>query len=186
MLGISIKTLNHKPMQKDSRTISVRVPADIADLLDDESTSIGTSVNTLITQVLKKHTQWGRFERELDILHISKQSAKKLFSSLSEGEVKALAGSSCKTMLMDIVLFVKGQLNKENLLEIISILLSANNTSFRHIKTSTTEKFIIKHKLGKNYSLYLSTTISLLFSEINVDVRQMDIDHEDLILEIDL
>ncbi len=170
----------------NTKTISVRVSTEIANSLDDESASIGINVNTLITQVLKKHTQWERFERELDILHISKQSAKKLFSSLSEGEVKALAGSSCKAMLMDIVLFVKGQLNKENLLEIISILLSANNTSFRHIKTSTTEKFIIKHNLGKNYSLYLGTTISLLFSEINVSVQQVDLNREDLILEIDL
>ena len=170
----------------NTKTISVRVSTEIANSLDDESASIGTSVNTLITQVLKKHTQWGRFERELDILHISKQSVKKLFSSLSEGEVKALAGSSCKTMLTDIVLFVKGQLNKENLLEIISMFLSVNNTSFRRIKISTTEKFIIKHNLGKNYSLYLGTTISLLFSEINVSVQQVDLNHEDLILEIGL
>ena len=173
-------------MRKDTRTISVRVTTDIANLLDDESTSIGTSVNTLISQVLKKHTQWGRFERELDILHISKQSAKELFSSMSTDDLKTLADSSCKNMLIDMILFIKGQLNKENILEIISIFLSVNNTSFRHIKSSTTEKFIIKHQLGKNYSLYLSTTISLLFSEIGVDVQQTDINHEDLILEISL
>ena len=173
-------------MRKDTRTISVRVSADIANSLDDESTSIGTSVNNLITQVLKKHTQWGRFERELDILHISKQSAKVLFSSMSADDLKTLANSSCKNMLMDLILFIKGQFNKENLLEIISIFLSANNTSFRHIKSSTAEKFIIKHQLGKNYSLYLSTTIGLLFSEIGVDMRQADINNEDLILEISL
>ena len=170
----------------NTKTISVRVSAEIANSLDDESGSSGISVNTLITQVLKKHTQWGRFERELDILHITKQSAKKLFSSLSEDEVKTLAGHSCKTMLMDMVLFIKGQLSKENLLEVISILLAANNTSFRHIKTPTTEKFIIKHQLGKNYSIYLSTTISLLFSEINVGTQQVGLNHEGLILEIDL
>ena len=173
-------------MRKDTRTISVRVSTDIANLLDDESTSSGTSVNTLITQVLKKHTQWGRFERELDVLHISKQSAKELFSSMSADDLKTLADSSCKNMFMDMVLFIKGQFNKENMLEVISIFLSVNNTSFRHIKSSTAEKFIIKHQLGKNYSLYLSTTISLLFSEIGVDVRLTDINHEDLILEIDL
>ena len=173
-------------MRKDTRTISVRVSTDIANSLDDESTSIGTSVNTLITQVLKKHTQWGRFERELDVLHISKQSAKELFSSMSTEDLKTLADSSCKNMFMDMVLFIKGQFNKENMLEVIFIFLSVNNTSFRHIKSSTAEKFIIKHQLGKNYSLYLSTTIGLLFSEIGVDMLQTDINHSNLIFEISL
>lgn len=173
-------------MEKSAKTVSVRIPMEINNALDDESKSIGVSLNTLINQVLTKHAQWGRFEKELGIFHMSKEAAKRLFSTMSKEEVIALASSSCRAMLKELTLFIRGQLNIENLIDVISIWLTANNTSFRHIKTSTLESYIIKHELGKNYSIYLSTTTQMLFSEINVKIREIGINERGLVLEIEL
>lgn len=173
-------------MGKNAKTVSVRIPIEISIALDDESKSIGVSLNTLINQVIIKHAQWERFEKELGILHLSKESAKRLFSTLSKEEVITLASSSCKAMLKELTLFIKGQLNIENLIDVISIWLTANNTSFRHIKTSTLERFIIKHELGKNYSTYLGATIQMLFSEINKEICEISINERGLIFEIEL
>ena len=172
-------------MEKKTKTVSVRVSIEIGNLLEDESKSNGVSINTLINQVLIKHAQWGRFEKELGILHMSKQSAKKLFSAIGEDEVKTLAATSCKSMLRDMVLFIKGRVDTNNLLETISIWLSANNTSFRHIKMQTIDRYIIKHDLGRNYSLYLSTTIDLLFNEIDKKIKEVIMREQDLIFEIE-
>ena len=172
-------------MGKKTKTVSVRVSDDLGNLLEDESKSNGVSINTLINQVLIKHTQWERFERELGILHISKQTVKRLFSVVSEDEIKTLAATSCKSMLRDMVLFIKGQVDVNNLLETISIWLSANNISFRHIKIQTIDRYIIKHDLGRNYSLYLSTTIDLLFNEIDKKIKEVIIREHDLIFEIE-
>ncbi|MCH7559983.1 MAG: hypothetical protein IIC67_01205 [Thaumarchaeota archaeon] len=172
-------------MEKKTKTVSVRVSIEIGDLLEDESKSNGVSINTLINQVLIKHTQWGKFEKELGILHMSKQTVKKLFSIIGEDSVKTLAASSCKSMLRDMVLFIKGQVDADNLLETISIWLSANNISFRHIKMQTVDRYIIKHDLGRNYSLYLSTTVDLLFNEIDKKIKEVIIREQDLIFEIE-
>src|SRR3970282_86145 len=71
-----------------------------------------------------------------------------------------------------------------NILETFDLWLSASHIHFRRVNADDTEKYIIKHDLGKKYSLYLHTAFNTVLSEIECSTTNTKIGDQNLVFEI--
>ena len=85
--------------------------------------------------------------------------------------------------MKDAVTYIYGVFNYQNLMQVIDKWLHASNIPFRHI-SGNNDKFIIRHELGKNYTIYLNAVISSLLQELNYAVRNTELSDYSLKFEI--
>lgn len=117
-------------------------------------------------------------------MFLTKPTFRALLSNIGDNQIKILASSSCRSAFRDAALFIKGELTIDSLIGVLDLWLTASNVSFRHVKAENGEKYIIQHELGKKYSLYLSTAVSAILSEVGHIVKNETATDQNLIFEI--
>ena len=60
----------------DSSVITSRVKDDVKRKLENECELKNLTLNTLVSQILSRHTDWGRFANEAGFVYLTKEDAK--------------------------------------------------------------------------------------------------------------
>ena len=170
---------NHK-----SSIISVRVDEDVKQKLSVENEMNNVTMNTLISQILSKHVKWDCFAEDIGFVFLTKPSLKSIFEEIDEESIKRIALSTCRYAIRDAFIFIKGELNITNFLEVIDLWLNASHVLFRHITTESDDKYIIQHELGKKFSIYIVTIINAILNEMKFKATNQKIDEQSVIFTI--
>ena len=72
--------------------------------------------------------------------------------------------------IRDAVLFLKGDMNIESMLEAFDLWFEASHIPFRHIKNHKTDRYVVQHGLGKKWSIYITAVVNSLLNEIEYKV----------------
>ena len=87
--------------------------------------------------------------------------------------------------MKDAILFSKGNFTFENFLSVLDMWLDSSNISYRHISTDDFDRYIIKHGLGNNFSMFLNSLIEKTLHELNIPLTDIDYNSEHISFEID-
>ena len=87
--------------------------------------------------------------------------------------------------LKDAILFSKGKFTFENFLSVFDMWLDSSNISYRHISTNGFDRYIIKHGLGNNFSMFLNSLIEKTLYELNISLTDVDYNPEHISFEMD-
>jgi len=168
-----------------SSVISFRIDSKIKTALETECDLENVSVNQTLNKLVQKHLTWDKFSKEIGLIFISKSIFRNILIKLTDAEIKVLATTICRGTLRDATIFMKGDLNCKNFIEIVDMWLTNSHIPFRKmVLENENTKYIIQHELGTKYSTYLFTAIATLLSELGYSTKNNQSDDKTLTFEI--
>ncbi|WP_268543876.1 hypothetical protein [Candidatus Nitrosotenuis cloacae] len=151
---------------KKSDTISFRLDNLVLEKLRKESEKQGLSLNVLVNQILKRYMEWDVFESKVGMIPVARPVLDSLFKKLSEKEVIDIAKKVGGEIVKDIATFMKGTMNLESFMSWFETRMNMSGFDMNHDVKNDTHTYIIKHDLGKNWSLYHKTVLELIFRNV--------------------
>ena len=171
-----------------TRSITFRLESSIIEELQTEAEYRETSLNVLINQILRRYSNWERYENKMGMIPIPKI----LLSSILDETIKIGKEngiedvSSFRNTLMrdlsqiafiflkDSVLLIKKNYNLISALEVLEQYLKVVGINSDHrIEHDGKHTYVIQHKLGENWSLFIKEFLILIFEnlgKVKVDI----------------
>lgn len=159
---------NNNPTDSSVRktvTMTFRIDESIMNKLRNESEQREVSLNTLVNQILKRFVEWGVFENKVGIIPMPKPIVVELFENMSEDEIIDMAKRVGKNVVKDIALFMKHEINVDSFLEWFETRMKVSSLEISH-KKNNQHSYIMKHDLGKNWSLYHKALLESIFNDM--------------------
>ena len=159
MRGIDNKT-------RKTATITFRFDQELIDRLQNEAKNHQISTNTLATQALRRFLEWDIFQPRIGLISLVKPVFIKIFENLKEKEVIEMASTLAKDEVRDIATFMKGEINVDSFMSWFEMQMANCSVQVSHMIDKGVHTFVMKHDLGKNWSLYNKTILELIFEEM--------------------
>jgi len=161
-----------------TRSITFRLESTIIEELQTEAEYRETSLNVLINQVLRRYSNWERYENKMGMLPIPKVILSSLMDEIMRigkekgiEDIIAFRTAIIKelsliafTFLKDSVLLIKKNYNLITVLEVLEQYMKVVGINSDHrIEDDGKHIYVIQHRLGENWSLFIKEFLILLF-----------------------
>lgn len=166
---------------KKTRSVTFRIDSSVIDELQAESDNREISLNVLVNQVLKRYSEWDRYENKIGMMPVPKQ----ILTTLIDKSIEIARSSGIKDidkyrneiikqsaqiafgLMKDSVLFMKKQYNLWVVLSVLEEYMKVSGIKSDHrIEGSSKHVFVIQHDLGENWSLFTKELLSLIFENL--------------------
>ena len=166
---------------KKTRSVTFRLDSFVIDELQNEADNREISLNVLVNQVLKRYSEWDRFENKIGMMPVPKV----ILSSLIDRAISVAKSSGIKDidryrddiikqaaqlafgLMKDSVLFMKRQYNLWVVLAVLEEYMKVSGIKADHkIEASRKHIFIIQHELGENWSFFTKELLTLIFQNL--------------------
>lgn len=166
---------------KKTRSVTFRLDSSVIDELQAEADNREISLNVLVNQILKRYSEWDRFENKIGMMPVPKVILSSLidraiFVAKSSGikdidryrdEIIKQAAQLAFGLMKDSVLFMKKQYNLWVVLAVLEEYMKVSGIKADHkIEGSRKHVFIIQHELGENWSLFTKELLALIFQNL--------------------
>jgi hypothetical protein len=154
-----------------SDSISFKLPRNIFYKLRQEAKQKEISVDTLMTQIAKQHTDWYVNASQIGFISVRKSLIIKLLNEIRDDKkIKEIAREVVKGS-SDSLLSLKEQsdIPMESALDFIEIWIKEAGYPYIHDISGVdqhTHHFVIQHDMGLKWSIYLSEIFRNLFEEL--------------------
>ncbi len=175
----------HENKAGKTRSITFRVESSVIEELQIEAEYRETSLNVLINQILRRYSNWERYESKMgmipipkvmlsgmmeQIIAISKKNGMEDFRDLLIREMSQLAFS----FLKDSVLLIKKNYNIVSVLEVLEQYMKVIGINSDHrIEDDGRHVYVIQHRLGESWSIFIKELLTLIFEnlgKVKVDI----------------
>lgn len=173
---------NRSAKKKGKRTESItfRLDSDILNRLRREAERKDISVNTLISQIAKQHTNWHSVATQAGFIALRRPLIMKLIDKHTDEEIRNLARYIANTSNKDFVLLLRSKYNIHSALDVIETWIKISGYPHTHNidergYSHAVHSFVIQHDMGKKWSLYLSELYQSLFKEFRAQDYHIDL-----------
>jgi hypothetical protein len=171
-----------------TRSITFRLESSIIEELQTEAEYRETSLNVLINQILRRYSNWERYENKMGMLPVPKI----MLSSMMDEVMKIGKENGIDDVIMfrnllmkelsqiafiflkDSVLLIKKNYNLLTVLEVLEQYMKIVGINSDHrIDEDGKHIYVIQHKLGENWSLFIKEFLILIFEnlgKVKVDI----------------
>lgn len=160
--------------RKKTATITFRFDEDLINKLQQQAKEHQVSTNTLATQAMRRFLEWDIYQPRIGLVSLNKPVFVKIFENLKEKEVADLAGTIGKDEIRDAAMFMKGDVDAISFMSWFEMQMVNSSVQVSHMAENGVHTYVMKHDLGKNWSLYHKTVLELIFAEFfqkKVDVK---------------
>ncbi len=169
---------------KKTSTITFRLDDDTIKRLRSESASKQVSTNTLVNQALKRFLDWDLHESSAGFVSLSKPVFLKIFNNLKQKDIVDIASHLGKTEIQNIALFMRGKIDLKSFLSWFELRMINSTVHVNHVDDDGLHRYVMKHDLGKNWSLYNKTILELIFKDVFHKKIEINIDKKMISFEI--
>jgi hypothetical protein len=171
---------NSRQIEK-TRSITFRLNSSILEGLQREADQKEISLNVLINQILKRYSDWDRYENKIGMMPVPKMMLKTLIDkaiiTANNGGIKDVqpyrdeivrdAAKIAFGLMKESVLFMKKNYNLWTVLAVLEeyMKVSGINSDLR-IDGGGRHVFIIKHEMGEHWSLFAKELLRLIFENL--------------------
>jgi len=178
---VTVGTPEGGAQSKKTRSVTFRLDSSVIDELQTEADNREISLNVLVNQVLKRYSEWDRFENKIGMMPVPKV----ILSSLIDKAISIAKSSGIKDidryrdeiikqaahtafgLMKDSVLFMKRQYNLWVVLSVLEEYMKVSGIKSDHkLEGSRKHVFIIQHELGENWSLFTKELLALIFQNL--------------------
>ena len=179
-MGASPK--NHSKKMKDLKSSSTgtgtfRLDSELLDGLKEEAELKRTSLNTLVTQILRSHAEYHTFASMGGMVSMPKTLLIRLMDKLDEQEVIRLSEHIAKNELKDTILLMKNTYTPESIMDFIESWARAGGYPFRHHvengdngRLKEVHQFVMQHDMGERWSLYFVELFRFAFEQVGIKI----------------
>jgi predicted HicB family RNase H-like nuclease len=172
---------NHEIKTGRTRSITFRLESSTIEELQTEAEYRETSLNVLINQILRRYSNWERYENKMGMIPVPKM----MLSSIMDETIKIGKQNGIEDVanfrntlmkelsqiafafVKDSVLLIKKNYNLISVLEVLEQYLKVIGISSDHrIEDDGKHTYVIQHKLGENWSLFVKEFLVLIFENL--------------------
>jgi hypothetical protein len=139
-----------------SLTMTFRINENVLKKMRENAEDRDISLNTLANQIFKRYVEWDSYQPKLGMIPMARPVVIQLFENISEDKIVDIATKVGQGVVKDIALFMKHRMDIESFLEWFETRMKTASVEISHQKLDGIRKvhsYIIKHDLGKNWSL---------------------------------
>jgi hypothetical protein len=166
---------------KKSRSVTFRLDSKVIEELQTEADNKEISLNILINQVLKRYSEWDKYQSQIGMMPVPKIILSTLIDkaisiATSNGikdishyrdEIISQAAELAFSLMKDSILFMKKHYNLWVVLSVLEEYMKVSGIKADHkIENSRKHVFIIQHELGENWSLFTKELLALIFERL--------------------
>ncbi|MEO9320627.1 MAG: hypothetical protein ABI361_08150 [Nitrososphaera sp.] len=166
---------------KKTRSVTFRIDSSVIDELQAESDNREVSLNVLVNQILKRYSEWDRYENKIGMMPVPKIMLSTLIdraigvaktSGIKDveryrSEIVKEAAQIAFGLIKDSVLFMKKQYNLWVVLSVLEEYMKVSGINADHrLEGSRKHVFVLQHELGENWSLFTKELLSLIFEKL--------------------
>jgi hypothetical protein len=175
-----------------TRSITFRLESSIIEELQTEAEYRETSLNVLINQILRRYSNWERYENKMgmipipkimlsgimdEVMKIGKDSGIEDVMNFRNKLIKELSRTAFE-FLKDSVLLIKKNYNLLVVLEVLEQYMKVVGINSDHrIEDDGKHVYVIQHRLGENWSLFIKEFLILIFEnlgKVKVDISSTE------------
>ncbi|HZD36531.1 MAG TPA: hypothetical protein VE130_15105 [Nitrososphaeraceae archaeon] len=151
-----------------SASITLRFRSEILDKLRHEAHQKRINVNTLSSQILADHVDYGSYASASGMVSFPKSLLTRMMDRLEEDEVEKLSEHIAKNEFKDLTLLLIGEYNLHSFLKTLESWLRISNFqySFNTADDGDKHRLVIQHDMGKRWSLYFEKLFSYVFNDL--------------------
>jgi hypothetical protein len=161
-----VKNTKDDHAKKKTETITFRLLSKLVEELKKEAELEKINLNAFVSKILTDHMKWGRYERKVGLLPMTKPFVKDAINRMTEEEIVNLAHKIEKDDFTNILVFTKGDQGIDEFIEILRSWLNVAYMQHYIEKGNDSFHFTIQHDLGNKWSLYVKTMISELAHDV--------------------
>lgn len=155
---------NHSRERKVTRAFKIDETLDRE--IADQARKIGITPSSLVSQVLRGYTEWGRYTgKGTNFVTIDTEIFKSFIQELDEEKIIEIARSSALVETHNFLKFRFQRIDPDTVLKFIEVLSSnANIGEASVIVNDDSYEINLRHSLGVNWSVFLSEYIQGMLS----------------------
>jgi hypothetical protein len=188
-LGLEISDIigkkEAKHHQHKSESITFRLDNIILNKLHREAEQKDTSVNTLVSHIIRRHIDWHSNAAKAGFVTVRRGLLIDLINRLPEKEISSIAEYVAKKETKDFVLLLRNEYNIESALDVIETWIKISGHPYRHEVNYTRHSYVIQHDMGMNWSLYMAEQYRFVFEEFGLKRVEFDINDNTLDFVVD-
>ena len=156
-----------------SGSITLRFKSQILEMLRHEAKQRRINVNTLSSQILADHVEYGSYAATSGMVSFPKTLLIRMMDRLDEDEVGNLSELIAKNEFKDLTLMLKGVYNLKSILDTMEAWLRISNFQYSYnvYDNGHRHRIVIQHDMGKRWSLYLEKLFSYVFNSLHLRDR---------------
>ena len=175
----------HQPHEHQSESITLRLDSIILNKLQREAEQKDTSVNALVSHVVRRHIDWHSNAAKAGFVTVRRGLLIDLINRLPDKEISSIAEYIAKKETKDFVLLLRNEYNIESALDVIETWIKISGHPYRHEVNYTRHSYVIQHDMGRNWSLYMAEQYRFLFEEFELKRVEFDINNNTLDFVVD-
>jgi predicted DNA binding CopG/RHH family protein len=188
-LASEIKQTSKISPRKKTESITFRLESEILDCVRQEAKIKDVSINTLVSQVVKQHTNWHSIAAQVGFISVRKPLLIKLLEGQNDEQVKSLAKHVALSSNKDFIRMLRRKYNIHSALDMIETWIRVSGYQYTHNLedldySNKIYSFIVQHQMGRKWSLYLAELYKNLFEEFGLRNAQFDMTDSALAFEI--
>jgi hypothetical protein len=187
--------------QGKTRSVTFRIDNAVLDEVQREADRTEITLNVLVNQVLKRYTEWERFENKVGMMPVpkailpaiidksislAKEEGMKDISAYRDQIVKHAAQTAFQIM-KDTVLFMKKKYNLWAVLSVLQEYMKVSGMNSDHkIEPGGRHVFIIQHDSGDNWSIFTRELMSKIFEDLAKVKADINVTPNTVVAEVKL
>ncbi len=169
-----LKLRRHTNQKKNSESITFRLENRILNKLREEALQKDISINTLVSQTLKQHTDWQSNASRAGFVVTRKSFLHQVMEMISDEVISSISKNVSAKESKDFVLLLRSEYNIDSFLSVLESWIRASGYPFRHENTDKVHSYVIRHDMGKKMSLYLAELYRNVFEEFGLRTVHFD------------
>jgi predicted DNA-binding ribbon-helix-helix protein len=175
--------------RKKNESITFRLESEILVSLRQEARRKDVSVNTLVSQIAKQHTNWHSVAGQAGFISVRKPLLTKLLESQNDEQIRSLARYVALSSDKDFLLMLRRNYNIHSALDMFETWISISGYPYNHHVedldySNRLHSFIVQHHMGMKWSLYLEERYRIFFEDFEIRNAQFDLTDSTLAFEI--
>ncbi|MFZ1076629.1 MAG: hypothetical protein WAN47_04275 [Nitrosotalea sp.] len=149
-----------------TKSMSFRLPEEMADLLETESSVKNINTSTLLTQICNHHFGYEGNVGKAGLIAFPRPLLIRLMEGQPEKQVIALAEHISQDVMIDIMSVLETEYTVDSFLHFMQSWAHSSKIAFRREIKGQLNTVVIQPELGKNWSLYLGHLFKNVIEEL--------------------
>jgi hypothetical protein len=149
-----------------TRSMSFRLPEELANLLETESSIKNINTSILLSQICNHHFGYEGNTGKAGLIAFPRPLLTRLMEGQPEKQVIALAEHISRDVMTDIMSVLETEYTVDSFLHLVQSWAHASKIPFRREIRGQLNIIVIQPELGRNWSLYLGHLFKNVIEEI--------------------
>lgn len=146
--------------------IYVKFDPEVRATIERQAEMEDTTAAAVVEKMVSQHVYWDKFMKEVGFLSISKAFIRSVLQEMRDDQIRKIAVTTCKAAFKDAVIYLQGEFTVKGFLNAFETWTTGQRLPFKHKIEGNRHAFIVQHDLGRKWSVYMSTLLTGVLSEL--------------------